>query len=266
MERTRSVMPPIAAAADTFAAPWFLADPTPRHDLPGRRRLPWPLGVAVAIAFARAFLRPRDAVAGLLLAHGAAVLLAVVAGGQADHPNGSRFAYLASLAAVAAAAGVLWLVGLFPPARRRAAALAAVGILAIARRARRARRADRLARASRDLRFLPRAGHRDRPRGLALGGLRSGHVEPGVGHSPLAFEAVRALPTRTGKRSDAEARRRARYAAGWCAPRRSRRGRPASASSSGSWIRWGREWARVLARRERPRVTFPFDARGLPRL
>jgi hypothetical protein len=134
ISRQKSSMPPVAAAADTLVAPWLLADPSPRHDLPGRRRLPWLLGVAVTIAFARAFLRPRDALAGLLLAHTAAVLLAVVAGGQADHPNGSRFAYLASPAAVAAAAGVLWLVGLVPSSRRRASravALAAVGAIAI---------------------------------------------------------------------------------------------------------------------------------------
>ena len=132
MARTRSVLPPIAAAADTFVSPWFLADPTPRHDLPGRSRLGWLLGIPVAIALGRALLRPRDAISGLLLAHGLAVLAAVVAGGQADNPNGSRFAYLTTLTAVAAAAGVLWLVGLGrDEGRRHAMAIAAVGVLAV---------------------------------------------------------------------------------------------------------------------------------------
>ena len=196
--RQKSSMPPVAAAADAFVAPWFLADPTPRQDLPGRRRLPWPLGVAVAIAFARAFLRPRDPLAGLLLAHGAAVLLAVVAGGQADHPNGSRFAYLTSLAAVAAAAGVLWLVGLAPPARRRAAALAAVGVLAIlgALGARDAlivwpeRRETFDSFHGQDT-WIGRAAARWEAYGPLV-------IEAGVGHSTLAFDAVRALPPRSG--------------------------------------------------------------------
>src|SRR5262249_4172400 len=129
--RTKSWMPPFAAAADTFAAPWVLPDPSPRNDLAGRRRLDLLIGAAVAIAFGHALLRPRDRFSGLLLAHAAAVLAAVVGGGQADHPNGSRFAYLSSIAAVSAAAGVLWVVGLVRPELRRAAAIAAVGAVAI---------------------------------------------------------------------------------------------------------------------------------------
>jgi hypothetical protein len=249
MARQKSSMPPIAAAADTLVAPWFLADPTPRHDLPGRRRLPWPIGVAVAIAFARAFLRPRDAVAGLLLAHGAAVLLAVVAGGQADHPNGSRFAYLASLAAVAAAAGVLWLVGLFPPARRRAAALAAVGILAVlgALGARDAlivwpeRRETFDSFHGQDT-WIGRAASRWE----AYGPLA---IEPGVGHSALAVEAVRAYrldPGREPVPSPSGGLLRSRLARPSTEPAREAGERVVERVVDP----WGKELARVLSRRE----------------
>ncbi len=131
MRRTGSALPPFAAAADAIVAPWLLADPSARHDLPGRARLGWLLGPAVAIAFARALLRPRDALSGFLLSLAIAAGAAVVAGGMADNPNGSRYAYLASPAAVAAAAGLMGLVGLVPAARRRAAAIAAVGAVAI---------------------------------------------------------------------------------------------------------------------------------------
>jgi hypothetical protein len=250
--RQKSSMPPVAAAADTFVAPWLLADPTPRQDLPGRRRLPWPLGVAVAIAFARAFLRPRDPLAGLLLAHGAAVLLAVVAGGQADHPNGGRFAYLASLAAVAAAAGVLWLVGLVAPARRRAAALAAIGVLAIlgALGARDAlivwpeRRATFDSFHGQDT-WIGRAAARWEAYGPLV-------IEAGIGHSTLAFDAVRAYrldPDLPGRGPGP--------GAGAGALLYSRLARPSTEPSAEAGERvvervvdpWGKEWARVLSRR-----------------
>ena len=131
MARTRSLMPPFAAAADTLAAPWLIPDPIPRHDLPGRSRLGLLLGVPAAIALGRALLRPRDGISALLLAHGIAVLAATVAGGQADNPNGARFAYLTSVAAVSVAAGLLWLAGLAPAKHRSTAALLAVGALAV---------------------------------------------------------------------------------------------------------------------------------------
>ncbi len=131
MKRARSLLPPAAAAAEALASPWFLPDPSPRHDLPGRRRLPWVLGIPVAIALGRALLRPAEPVSGLLLSHAAAFLASNVAGGQADLPNGSRFAYLASVAAVATAAGLMWLIGVTSTRRRRAGALAAVGVVAV---------------------------------------------------------------------------------------------------------------------------------------
>ena len=124
--RTRSLMPPFAAAADALAAPWLIPDPIPRHDLPGRSRLGLLLGVPVAIALARALLRPRDGISALLLAHGIAVLAATVAGGQADNPNGARFAYLTTVAAVSVAAGA-------PVARRPRARIAAPRTAALAR-------------------------------------------------------------------------------------------------------------------------------------
>ncbi|HSB36426.1 MAG TPA: hypothetical protein VLH41_06080, partial [Thermoanaerobaculia bacterium] len=180
----------VFAAAEALASPWR-ADPSPRHDLPGRRRLGWIYGIPVTIALGRALLRPREPLSGLLLAHGAAYLAAVVAGGQADNPNGSRFGYLATLTAVAAAAGTLWLIGLVPPDRRRAAALAAVGAIA----------ASGLL-SARDA-LLTWSAHPETFRGFHGEDTRIGRaaarwepygtlaIEPGVGHSEIAFEAVR---------------------------------------------------------------------------
>ncbi len=191
MRRERSVLPPVFAAADALSSPWFLADPSPRHDLPGRRHLGWLYGIPVAIAVGRALVRPREPLSGLLLAHGAAYVAAVVAGGQADNPNGSRFAYLSTLAAVAAAAGGLWLVGLFPPHRRRAAALAAVGAVAVSGLL-----------SARDV-LLTWTAHPETFRGFHGEDTRIGRaaarweaygsvaLEPGVGHSRIAIEAVR---------------------------------------------------------------------------
>lgn len=128
----RSVEPLFAAAADALVAPWIIPDPTPRHDLPGRSRLGWILGIPVLAVFARALLKPREEVSGLLLAHGGAALAATLVAGEAGNPNGARFAYLTTVTAVAVAAGVQLLLGAVPPARRHAAALAAVGLLAVA--------------------------------------------------------------------------------------------------------------------------------------
>jgi len=128
---TRSLFPPFAVAADALVAPWLLPDPEAWHDLPGRSRLGWILGVPVAAAFARALVRPREELSGLLLLHGGVALAAAVAAGQAGHPNGFRFGYLTSLTAVAAAAGCLQLVRLAPSVNRRAAAVGAIGLLAV---------------------------------------------------------------------------------------------------------------------------------------
>ncbi len=130
IERTRSFLPPFAAAADAIAGPWFLTDPTPRHDLPGQSRLGL-LGIPLAVSLARSLRFPRKELSGLLLCHAAAALAASVAGGQADQPNGMRFSYLISVTAVAVAGGLLYALALLPEARRRLGALAVIGLVAI---------------------------------------------------------------------------------------------------------------------------------------
>jgi hypothetical protein len=253
ISREKSLLPPIAAAADTLAAPWFLSDPTPRQDLPGRRRFPAFLGAAIAIAYGRALLRPHDAVSALLLAHAVAVLAAVVAGGQADLPNGSRFGYLASICAVAVAAGVLWLVGLFPAQSRRAAriaALAAMGALAVAGAfgARDAlalwpERPETFGSFHGQDTLIGRAAARWAPYG-------SIQIEGGLGHSPLTIEAVRDYALDPDRRAATQGKapgfRRVRIRV--VAPGTL----PDGTERVVEQIRdpWGVEWGLVLARRE----------------
>lgn len=131
MGYTQSAMPPLAAAADAVAAPWFVPDPGGWFDLPNRSRLGWIVGIPVFVALARALARPRDQLSGFLLLHAGASFAAAVASGQSGHPNGFRFGYLTTITAVAASAGVLQLVALAKPERRRSAAFAAVGLLAL---------------------------------------------------------------------------------------------------------------------------------------
>ncbi len=245
MARTGSILPPLAAAADALAAPWFLPDPTPRHDLPGRSRLGWLLGVAVAIALGRALLRPLDAISGLLLAHAIVALAAVVAGGQADHPNGARFAYLTSVAAVAAAAGVLWIVGRARPDRRRVAAIGALGALAVggALSARDALVRWPAHRATFDgFHGQDTLIGRAAARWDAVGDVR---IAPGLGRSALAIEAVRAYrldpDAPSAARPSVVPRLRARIAAAGAIPFAGER--VVERVRDG----FGREWARVLA-------------------
>jgi hypothetical protein len=190
IRRTRSLLPPIAAVADTVAAPWLVPDPGARHDLPGRSRLGLLLGVPAAIALARALLRPREPLSALLLANGAAVLAATVAGGQADVPNGSRFAYLTTLAAICAAAGLLWLAGLAPPSRRSAAALGAVGVLLVSGAL--GARDALLEWPGRPETFVGFHGQDTLIGRAAARWGRYGDVEvaPGLGHSPLTIGAI----------------------------------------------------------------------------
>ena len=131
MRYTRSYLPPFSVAARSLVAPWLLPDPEGWHDLPGRSRLGWIIGIPVAVAFARALAFPREELSGLLLVHAGVALAAAVAGGLAGHPNGFRFGYLTTLTAVAAASGFLQIVRWVPPARRRAAAVAAIGLAAV---------------------------------------------------------------------------------------------------------------------------------------
>jgi hypothetical protein len=245
--RTKSLLPPLAAAADTIVAPWFLGDPTPRHDLPGRSRLGWLLGVPVAIALGRVLLRPREEISGLLGAHAAAVVAAVVAGGQADHPNGARFAYLATVAALAAAAGVLWIIGRAPRERRRAAAMAAVGALAVggALSAR-----DALVRWPEHRATFDSFHGQDTLIGRAAarwGAYGSVEVASGLGQSPLTIEAARRYrldPESTDARRSASDRRfRIRIGSAEAPPLGGERVVERIQDP------WGRSWGSVRARR-----------------
>jgi hypothetical protein len=246
MRRAHSLRPPVEAVADALVSPWLLADPTPRQDLPGRSRLGWILGIPVLIALGRALLRPRDAISGLLVAHAAAFLAAVAAGGQADNPNGSRFAYLSTLTAVAAAAGILWILGRVPPASRRAAAMAAVGIVATLG-----------VLSARDA-LLVWPAHSETFRGFhgqdtligraaarweRYGGI---DIEKGIGHSPIAIEAVRVYALDPDGPSSGEP---------LATDRGIRIAKPGAALGSDErrvetvTDPWGKVWAVVLARR-----------------
>lgn len=128
----KTVLPLFGAAADALAAPWFVPDPAPWSDLPDRSRMGLVLGVCLAVGFGRAFLRPRDELSGLLLAHALAAGVSAVAQGESGHPNGYRYVYLTVPAALGIASGLLALVGGVPERVRRSAALAGVGAVAIA--------------------------------------------------------------------------------------------------------------------------------------
>lgn len=132
MRQKGSAAPLMGAVADALMAPWLLPDPEPRHDIPGRKRLPFVVGIALAAALARALLRPGSDLSAYLLANAAAALAASAVWGEEFSPNGSRFGYLTSALAVGAAAGLLWLVSLVNPDWRRAATWIAVGLVAIA--------------------------------------------------------------------------------------------------------------------------------------
>lgn len=131
VRRSKSPLPLFAASADALAAPWFLSDPTPRHDIPGRSRLGWIGGALLAVALAHAVLRPRREFSAYLLANAAAAFAASVVGGRATAPNGYRFSYLASVSAVAVAGGALTVLAMAPASRRRAVALVLTGAIAI---------------------------------------------------------------------------------------------------------------------------------------
>ena len=132
IRRSKSPLPLFAASATALASPWFLSDPTPRHDLPGRSRLGWIGGSLAAVALGFALLRPRRPLSAYLLANAAAAFAASVVGGRATAPNGYRFGYLANVAAVAIAGGALLVLAMAPRERRRAAALALTGAIAVA--------------------------------------------------------------------------------------------------------------------------------------
>ncbi len=128
--RKKTWLVPFAIVADSLQSPWFVPDPDVRQDLPVSR-LGWILGIPFAVTVLGAFARPRQDLSALLFTQGAAALLACLRWGSPGHPNGFRFVYLTTLTAVAVAAGVLWLLGLLSPSRRRVGAIAAVGLLAV---------------------------------------------------------------------------------------------------------------------------------------
>ena len=128
----QSLEPLFSAAADSLVAPWLAPDPTSRQDLPGRSRLGWILGIPALVVFTRALIRPREELSGLLLLHALAALAATLVAGEALNPNGARFCYLATLTAVAVAAGIQLILAAIAPAHRHAAAVGAVGLLAVA--------------------------------------------------------------------------------------------------------------------------------------
>jgi hypothetical protein len=130
--RAKSLLPLLASASDALAAPWILEDPEGRNDLAGRHRLPLVAAVPLALAFWRAAANPLEDLSALLFAHAGAATAAFVAWGSQLSPNGSRFAYLTTLSAVGAAAGILWLVGFVAAPRRSMAALACLGAIAVA--------------------------------------------------------------------------------------------------------------------------------------
>jgi hypothetical protein len=131
IRRQRSLAPLFSSAATALAAPWYLADPSPWNDLPGRSRLGWILGIPVAAALARSLWRCREEVSGFLLAHAGAAFASTVVWGTEMQPNGYRVAYLTTVTAVAASAGALSLLSLVPERARRAGAITIVGLLAI---------------------------------------------------------------------------------------------------------------------------------------
>jgi hypothetical protein len=131
MRHERSPIPLFAAVAEPLVAPWFVADPEAINDLPGRWRLGWIVGIPVALALARSLLFPRQDLSALLLAHAFAAFAAAVVSGEARNPHGTRYAYLTTLTAVAAAGGILQLLAPVRASWRRASAMAAIGLLSI---------------------------------------------------------------------------------------------------------------------------------------
>ena len=131
MRHARSPMPLFSAAAKALPSPWFVPDPEPINDLPGRSRLGWIVGIPFALALGRSLLFPRQDLSALLLSQGLAAFAAAVASGEGRNPHGQRFGYLTTLTAVAAAAGVLQILSSAPIRKRRLGAVAAVGLLAV---------------------------------------------------------------------------------------------------------------------------------------
>jgi hypothetical protein len=184
-------------------------------------------------------------ISAYLRTQGGAALAASVAGGHAGVPNGYRFGYLADAAAVAAAAGVLCVLALVAPARRRAAALAALGLVAAsgALSARDAlvvwpQRLETFDGFHGQDTLIARAALRWTPYGSVT-------VEGPLGHSPITIDGIRRYELEPNRRT-------ARVAAG--GGRCFRIAAPETAAGPGERVVervsdvWGREWAVVLGR------------------
>ncbi len=246
---THSAMPAFAAAADSLAAPWFKSDPYPHHDLPGRTRLGWILGLPVALALARSLVRPREDLSGYLLTQGGAALAASVAGGHAGVPNGYRFGYLSDVAAVAAAAGVLCLLALVPAARRRAAAVAAIGLVMVSGAL--GARDALIVWPERRETFDGFHGQDTLIARTALRWERYGPVavSPDLGHSAITIEGIRRYRLGSDSREDLRGPGRRRCFV--VAPPDARAG-PRERQVEQVRDAWGRPWAVVMAARDCP--------------
>jgi hypothetical protein len=237
-----------------LTAPWWTGDLVSRHDLPGRFRLDWIVGTALAAALLRAVLTPRDELSAYLLASAAAGFLSTMAWGRGGTPNSYRYSYLSTTTALAAASGALWLLSAVPFSRRRGAAYMVMGGFAIsgALGAREALLVWPEHRATFDGfggwdTLVGQAAARWEPYGPV-------RVDPSIGGAPIVFENVRAFRLEPST---------------WTAQG------PASVLATslrivgpgvrpGSWERvverirdgWGREYGQVLATRiEHPRPT-----------
>jgi hypothetical protein len=254
--RTRSPMPALRAAAGSLEAPWTGVDPSPLHGLPGRTILPLVVSLPVGIALARSLVRPRKEISGYLLSQAACALGASFVGGEAGLPNSYRFTYLASATAVAAALGMLLFLSFAPSDRRRTWAIALVGVVAVAGAigAREALVDWGRARSTFEHIFgedtlLGRAAARWDHYG-------SVSVAKGLGHSPLAVDAVRFY------RLDPDASASTEPAPGR-GDRSFRIGPPTTEPGPDERVvervrdGWGKDWAVVLGRR-------PSQGKGRP--
>ncbi len=257
-----SPLPAFAALADSLTAPWLGVDPFAHHDLAGKTRLGGLLGIALAAAFGRSLVRPREPFSAFLLAHAGAGLAGSVAGGHAGLPNSYRFAYLSTVAAVAVAGGILSIVGLFAQPRRRAAAAVAIGLVAICG-----------AIASRDvlLRWPDRRETFDGFHGsdtlIARATVRWQHfgtvtIDSGVRYSSITVEAIRRYRLDPDRPIESPRDRAERATSFRIAP-------PGAPPDAGERLvekvgdAWGREWARIYGRRgAAPAAAGPIRSTG----
>jgi hypothetical protein len=121
----------VETAHAALTGPWWTPDRFTRHDLPGRFRLEWIVGAALALALLKAVLAPRDELSAFLLTSAVAAFLATMAWGRGGTPNSYRYTYLSTTTALAAASGALWVLPAIPWSRRRGAAYAMLGAFAI---------------------------------------------------------------------------------------------------------------------------------------